>query len=177
VRDAFFQVSISAQNECVVVEQLWPELGAKGMFGESETNCIRKALSEGTGCDLDTWGVATLRMTGCRRTKLPKVLDVIQRETKTGQVQHRILEDRSMTAGKDEPVSVWPIGATGVVSHDARIKRISQRRECHGRSGMTGVRLLRGIHGKATDNINGSGFDSTVGHGRTLVVATSEDDC
>jgi hypothetical protein len=32
--------------------------------------------------------VATLRMTRRWRTKLPEVLYVIERETKTGQVQH-----------------------------------------------------------------------------------------
>lgn len=82
-----------------------------------------------------------------------------------------------MSAGKDESVSIRPFGATGVVTHDSRIERVGQGCECHRSSGMTGVRLLRGIHGKATDNVNGSGFDSAVGHGRTLVVATSEDDC
>ena len=82
-----------------------------------------------------------------------------------------------MSAGQDKSVSIWPFGATGVVTHDSRIERVGQRRESHGGSGMAGVRLLRGIHGKATDNINGAVFDSAVGHGRTLVLVTSEDDC
>jgi hypothetical protein len=88
VRDPFFKVSVSAQNECVVVEQLRSELGTKRMLGESQTNRIRKSLSERSRRDLDAWSVATLRMTRRWRTKLPEVLYVIERETKTGQVQH-----------------------------------------------------------------------------------------
>jgi hypothetical protein len=68
----------------VVVEQLRSELGTKGVFGKCETNCIRKALSERSRCHFDTWGVATLGMSRCRRSKLPKVRNVIQREAKTG---------------------------------------------------------------------------------------------
>ena len=82
-----------------------------------------------------------------------------------------------MSTGQDKSVSIWPFGATGVVPHDSCVERVGQRGEGHGGPGMTRVRLLRGIHGKATDNVNGAGFDSAVGHGRTLVLARSEDDC
>jgi hypothetical protein len=88
VRDPFFKVSVTAQNECVVVKQLRSELCPKGMFGESETNCVRESLSERSRCDFDTRSVATFGMTRRWRTKLPEVLDVVERETKTGQVQH-----------------------------------------------------------------------------------------
>ena len=93
VRDALLKVSVSAKNECVVVKQLWSELRTKRMLGKCETNCIGKALSERTRRDLDAWSVPTLGVSRRRRSKLSEVLYVIKRETKTGEIQHRILED------------------------------------------------------------------------------------
>jgi hypothetical protein len=177
VRDAFFKVSVATQNKCVVVKQLRSELCTQRMLGEGETNGVRKSLSEGSRSDLDAWRVATLWMTRSRGSELAEVLDVIERKAKAGQIEHRILENRCVPAGKNKSVSIWPFRATGVVAHDSRVERVGQWRKGHGGSGMTGVRLLGGIHGKTTDDVDGSGFDSAVGHGRTLVVATSEDDC
>ena len=64
-----------------------------------------------------------------------------------------------MAVGEHEPVAVGPDGVLGIESHDAIPDRVDQRRERHGRAGMSGLGLLDRVHRKSADGIDAELID------------------
>lgn len=68
--------SISEDAVCVVIEQVvsWSvENGSRMGLGNSKTNSIGNTLTEGSGCDLDSGGVVSFRVTGSDTAKFLSV--------------------------------------------------------------------------------------------------------
>src|SRR5688572_12374225 len=88
--NAFHEVAVA--DDCVrgVVDDF--EAGAviaRGelRFGDRHAHSIGEALPQRTGRDLNARSMTALRMSRCPAPPLPELLDVVEREVVTGQVQ------------------------------------------------------------------------------------------
>ena len=59
-----------------------------------------------------------------------------------------------MADGEYESVSVEPVGVLRIVAQVAMKEHVSDGRERHRRTGMTGVGLLNRVHGKNADRVD-----------------------
>ncbi len=158
VADAFHQVAVAADPEDAVVAEIGAEALAQVLLVDRESDRVREALAEGAGRDLDTLGVAVLRVTGSARGPLAELADVVELEAVPGEVEHRVEEHRRVAGGEHEPVAVRPVGLGGVVLHDARPQHVREGGERHRRSGMPRVRLLHRVHRQTADHVDSALF-------------------
>ena len=80
---------------------------------------VGEALPQRSGGDFDAGRVAALGVAGREAAPLPELLDVVQRQVVTGQVQQRVQQHRAMAGGEHEAVAVGPAGIARVVPEEA----------------------------------------------------------
>src|SRR5690348_4112460 len=98
--------------------------------------------------------------------ELAKALDVVERDAQlayllvigvdcfySGKVQDGIKQHRSMTSGEDEAVSIRPDAVFRIEAQQAVPERVNDGSHCHRSAGMSGVRLLHGIHAQRADGV------------------------
>ena len=111
--DALHQAAVAGDHEHVVVAQLGTEPGPEVGLGDGHADGVAEALTERTRGDLDTRGVVDLGMAGGAGFPLPERPQVVELEPETGEVEHRILQDRGVAVGQDEPVPIGPVRVGG----------------------------------------------------------------
>ena len=122
--DTLLEASVTGEGEDVVVEDLVVVgvVDALGhLLGGGETDGVGDTLSEGTGGALDAGGVVLgvreLGVTGGHGVVLTEVLELIDGEVEASKVEPGVKEHGSVAGGKDEAVTVDPLGVLGVVGH------------------------------------------------------------
>src|SRR5215203_2457200 len=93
-------------------------------------------------------------MTRSLAVELAEVLDLLEWQIITCQMQQGVEEHGSMPTGKNKPVTSLPFWVTGTMTEVASPKGISHRRGSHGESGMTRVGLLYCICCKKADGVD-----------------------
>ena len=58
-----------------------------------------------------------------------------------------------MPGREDEAVTVWPVGALGVVTQEFGEDGVGHRRQRHRGARMSGLRLLDSVHGEGADGV------------------------
>jgi hypothetical protein len=172
VADALHHVAVAADDPGVVVAHLGAELGAQPALGHGEADGVADALAQRAGRDLDTLGVVHLGVAGGGRAPLAERLDVVQRQAVPGEVQHGVEEDRGVAGGEDEPVAVGPVRVVRVVLHDAGPQHVGEGGQGHRRARVAVLGGLRGVHGEATDDVDGTLLEGGVDrHARPTLLA------
>ncbi|CAB4620630.1 unannotated protein [freshwater metagenome] len=168
VTQTLFEITVATDHVGVMVEQLRAETGPEPMLGHRHSDGVRKSLTQRPGRDFDTCGVMGLGMTGSERTPLPEFLDVIESEAESRQVQHRILENRCVSAGEHESIPIRPLRIGSVVTHDPGVQGVSEGSERHGRSGVPRIGLLGSVHRESAYDVDGASLRGAFSHGRNL---------
>ena len=138
VADAFHQASVAGDDIGEVIDQVAAELGGKVMFRHRHADRIGDALAERTGGGLDAAGVSSLGVAGGDRAQLAKIAQLVHRHVGiAGEVQQRIDQHRTMSRRQHEPVTVRPVGRTGVELQVVREQRGGGIRHTHRHSGVT----------------------------------------
>ena len=163
VADALLEIAVAADDERVVVADLWAESGTQPALGDPHAHGIGEALAEGTGGDLDARRVVHLGMTGGAALPLAELLEVLEGEPVAGQVKHGVLQDAGVAGREDEAVAVRPCGVGGVVAHDAGPQHVGERCQRHGRARVPGVGPLGRVHGQAPDDVDAQLVEVRVG--------------
>ena len=163
--DAFHQVAVGADAEDAVVDDLVAgavvALGHHAL-GECEADHVANTLTKRTRRHLNTRGVTNLRMSRRQRTPLAKLLQVFERDVIARQMQRRVLEDADVAGRQDKAVAPRPMRLLRVVVEVLAVVEVCNRRECHCRAWMAGVRLLHAVHGERPNR--GDRTISEVGH-------------
>lgn len=154
VGDPLGEVAVAADHEGVVVAELGAEPGPQPRLGHPHPHAVGDALAQGTGRDLDPGRVVALGVARRHAAELAEVLQVRQRQPVTGQVQHRVEQDRGVPRREDEAVPVGPVGGGGVVGHHPGPQDVGQWRQGHGRARMPGVGRLRSVHRQPADDVD-----------------------
>ena len=161
---ALHQVPVPADGEDVVIDRLRAEVRTQEALGDGHADAVGESLAQRPGGDLDPRNRVDLRVTGRARSPLAELLDVLDVEPVAVEEQHRVQQDRRVPVRQDEPVAVGPVGAARVVTQHPRVQDVGERRQGHGRAGMTAVGVLRGVHRKAANDVDAQLFQVGVRH-------------
>ena len=159
VADALHEAAVAGDDVGVVVDELAAEAFAQHALGDGHADGVAEALAERTGGDLDARGVAGLGVARGARVVGAEGLDVGELQPVAGQVEHRVLEDRGVAVGQDEPVAIGPLGVVRIVLEDAAVEDVGERGEGHRRALVAALGPQRRVHGEATDDVDRLGLD------------------
>ena len=155
--DALHHAAVAQDAVGVVVdhrEAFAVELGGQMLFRHGHADRICDALTQRAGGGFNADGVAILRMAGGLGAKLAELLEVLNGQAVSEQVQKAVHQHGAVAGGEHEAVAVGPLGIGGVVLHLLAPNGIGGRCGAHGHSGMAGIRLLNCLSGKDADGID-----------------------
>ncbi len=146
---AFHQVAIADDRISRVVDHL--ESGTvvarrELRFGNRHADRIGESLPERAGRDLHTWRVAALGMSRRFAAKLAELLDVVERNVVTGQMQQTVKQHRTVSGGEHEAVAIEPVGIAWIVFEQPRPQRVRHRRCAERHARMPALRILHRVH-------------------------------
>ena len=134
---------------------VWPVVAVgEEALCDRHADAVREPLAERPRRRLDAGGVPELGVTGRARPPLPELPQVVEREVVAREVQRGVLEDAGMPGREDEPVPAGPVRVGRVVPHHVAVEEIRERRECHCRAGVAGIRLLHGVHRERPNRVD-----------------------
>ena len=148
VADSFHHAPVACDDPSVVRHRILAVDRPQVRLGDGHSHRVRESLAQRPRGDLDPRRVPDLGMPRCCRTPLPEALDVVELQTRPGEEQHRVLEDRRVTPGEDEPVTVGPCRVGRVETHHPRVEDVRERGERHCRPLVAALRRERSIHGE-----------------------------
>ena len=165
--DALHQVAVGADRVDAVVDDL--VVGAvvalpEEALGDRHPDAVREALTERAGRRLDAGRDEVLRVARGERLPLPETLQLLERKRVAGKVERGVLEDAGMAGGEHEAVAVGPGRVRRADPERLPVEQVRERRERHRGAGMTGVRLLDGVHRKRADRVDREPLDVLLGH-------------
>ena len=153
---ALHHVAIAAESVGVVVEE-WGfggiEAGFHHVFGDSHADGVGDALTERACCGFNADGASHLGMAWRIGAELAELLEVVDGDRKSCEMEKRVEQGRAVTTGEDEAVAVGPLGVCG------RGVQVFQPEDggnvCHAQreTGMSRVCLLDGVHGETSDDV------------------------
>ena len=109
-------------------------------------------LSEGTGSILDATLNLALGVTGCHRTPLAQVLQILQRVL-ADEAELRVEHRSHVTGIEEETVATLPCGILGVVNEEFTVQGVDEVSTTHGTARVTGLSLFNHRGSKDTDII------------------------
>lgn len=158
--DALLQVAVGGDDVDVVIERAGTgggvriEQAALAAGGHRHADRGGQTLAERAGGDLDAVGVPELGVARGQRAPLAQVLQIVEFEPETGQVQLDVLGEAGVTAREHETVAADPARIGRVVAHDALVEHVGQRREAHRGTGVTVARVLHRVRGQHPDRVD-----------------------
>ena len=159
VAHAFHQAAVSGDRPDVMIDQRRAEAVAQHALGHRHAHGVAEALAERTGGDLDAGSVTGLGMSRGARPERAECLEVVELQAVATEVEHRVLKDRGVAVGEDEPVAVRPFGIERVVAHHPAVEHVGEWSERHRRSLMATLGVERGIHRQPAGEGNGAGLE------------------
>ena len=159
VADAFHQAAVAGDRPDVVVDEPGAEAVAQDALGDRHADGVGEALAERAGGDLDAGRVPGLGVAGRARPERAERLQVVELEPVAAEVEHRVLEDRGVAVGEDEPVAVGPFGVGGMVAHHPAVEHVGERSERHRRALVAALGVQRGVHRQPADDLDRLDFE------------------
>ena len=86
--------------------------------------------------------------------ELAEVLDIVERQRVTAEMQHRIKQGRGMAAREDEAIAPGPLRVGRIEAHVLSEQQIGNRGRLHRRSGVSGIGLLHSIGGEQPNGVD-----------------------
>src|SRR6266568_7355639 len=71
-----------------------------------------------------------------------------------GEMEHGPEQHRGVAVREHKPIAVGPDRVLRIEAQDAMPERVHQRRECHRRAGVPGLRLLDRIYREGTNSVD-----------------------
>src|SRR5687768_18353768 len=96
-------------------------------FSHRHSNSVSKPLTKWTGGGFHAGRVAVLGMAGRLTLPLPEVLDVVERQVISREIQNAVQQHRCMAGREDESVAVEPARIGRVESEVPTPQHISER--------------------------------------------------
>lgn len=59
-----------------------------------------------------------------------------------------------MSCRQNEPVAIYPLGIARIEAEMSAPQNVRERRECHRRARVSGIRLLHSIHGQNANRVD-----------------------
>ena len=95
-----------------------------------------EALAQRAGGHFDTGGQAVLGVTrGTGVSATTEVLEVVQGQAITGEVQLDVLGEGGVATGKDEAITALPVGIVRIVLDEMLVQRVGDGRQGNGEPG------------------------------------------
>mmetsp|Transcript_20994 Transcript_20994/g.34638 ORF Transcript_20994/g.34638 Transcript_20994/m.34638 type:complete len:622 (+) Transcript_20994:383-2248(+) len=165
--DSLLEASISSKSEDVVSEDLVllsVVSGSSHLLRNSETNSVGNSCSKRTSGALNSGGgvltVGEFRVTRSLGVVLTEVLQFLDGEIESGEVEPGVKEHRSVSSRKDETITVDPLGVLGVVLHLRSVKNGSNFGASKRKTHVSRVGGSNGVHGKTTGFVGSGGKGS-----------------
>ena len=129
------------------------ECSCEVLLSDRHTDCHGKTSAQRTCCCIDTSCVAVLRMTRCLRVHLTELLQILNGQAAyTKEMEQGVIKRRTVTAGKNETVSVDPFRILRVKGHFLAPNGVSHRSGTKRETRVTGIGLLNHVRGKNADS-------------------------
>ena len=116
--------------------------GCQHAFRQGKANAHGKSVAQGARGHIHARGDAVFRMARGLAAPLPEVLQVVNSQIITRQVQHGVQQRRAVARGQDETVPVEPFRVRRIILHKLIPDGIHQRRRAQRKPRMPGLRLL-----------------------------------
>ena len=161
-RKPFHEIPITTHDIGVVIDDggVRPvEAGRQVTLRHGHAHGVGKPLAERTGGRLHARGMTVFGMPRRLAAPLPKVFQIIEAQVITGQMKQTIQQHRGMTARKDKPIPIDPLGIGRIVLQVLRPEDIGRRGESHRSTGMPGIGLLDRVHGKRSNGVDAHGVE------------------
>ena len=126
----------------------------KNLLRERESDSIAETLPQRTGSSLNSGGQSVLGVSRSFAVPLTEALDLVDGQSISGQVEHRVEEHRCMTRRKYDAIPVGPIGCPGSVLQRMLPKGVRGWGQAHRCAGMSAVGFLHSIDRQEADGIN-----------------------
>ena len=143
------------------------ELGCQGFLRQRHAHRIGQALPQRARGRLNARGIPILGVARRFAMQLPKLLDVLDTQVVTGQMQQGINQHGPVPIGQHKAVSIRPVRVGGVVAHHAVPENFGNVCHSHRSAGMAGVCGLNRIH---SQRANGVGQFNLRGHQSSGVI-------
>ena len=156
VGDTFHEAAVAEERIGVVINNLVArtvELRCQGLLGNGETNGVGNALAEGAGGRFNARGVAIFGMARGLGVQLTEILDVVDGNVVTAQVQQGVLQHGAVTVGQHEAVPVGPLRVGRVVAQVIVPQYLGDIRHTHGRTRVAGLGFLNRIHAQRANGV------------------------
>ncbi|MNL27300.1 hypothetical protein D3C87_1488830 [compost metagenome] len=157
VADAFHQAAIAQEHIGVMVDDVVAgavEFLAQQALGQRHAHRVGDALAQRAGGGFHARRDAVLGVAGGLAVQLAEVAQFLDRQVVAGQVQQRVDQHRTVAVGQHEAVAVGPVRVRGVMLQVPAPERHGDIRHAHRCTGVTGIGLLDGVHGKHADGVS-----------------------
>ncbi len=168
-RYAFHHVAVAAYDVDVIVEhgEIRPvEVLRQPPPGQRHAYAVAATLAQRAGCRFDARGEVIFGMARTFAAELPKPLDIVERNRRLAQplvfgihgfdsaeMEYRVEQHRSVAIGQHEAIAIGPDRVLRIEPQKILPDGVAQRRQCHRRARMAGIRLLHGIHRERANGV------------------------
>ncbi len=129
------------------------ELVPKRLFRDSHAHGVADALSERAGGGFDTGCVTVFRVSRGLGVELTELLQVLDGQVVTGQMQQGIDQHGAVAVGQHETIAIRPIRIARVMLHIIVPEHLGDVGHAHGRARVPGFGFLHGIHTQRTNGV------------------------
>src|SRR2546423_14887186 len=98
---------------------------------------------------------------------LPELLQVLERQLIAGEIEDAVQQHRRVARRQYEAVAIQPAWIARIVAEMLCPQHVGERGERHRSAGVTGVRLLNGVHRKNSDRVDAEVLERLPGSGRS----------
>ena len=156
-REPFHHVAVAGEHVGVVVHHLVLrsiERGRQPAFGDCQAEGIAEPLAERAGGHLHARRAAALGMARRPAAPLPELLQVVERQVVTRQVEQAVEQRARMTRRQHEPIAIGPRRVLRVVTKVAGPQHVGHRRRAHRHAGMPGLRFLHRVDRQHSNRVD-----------------------
>ena len=121
---------------------------------DSHAHPVAEALSERPCGRLNAFDEQVLGVARRLTAPLPEILDVVEGQAVSGQMEEAVEEHAAVACREYEAVTVRPAGLSRMVLQEAVPQDVSHGGGSHGKSRVSRVRLLDGVHRKASYGVH-----------------------
>ena len=119
----------------------------------SHAHRVAATLPQWTGARFDARGYPVFRVAGSATAPLAKLLELIEFQVITGQVQETVEQHTAVPRGKDKAVTIGPSRVGGTVFQMFKKQDGGKIGRAHGHARVAAIGLLHAIHGQSANRI------------------------